>query len=149
MLRKFDCVQEFFRHHTDDFALAKGAFIGAFVGELRDAAPPECGHLLEELDTLICEHNGMAVVGVFPTGGRLDETLDGLLRLQEGFRGHRIGYLLSSIGRLLPQPRILHQDRVRKLKGKGKGDAPGGEGRKGGKGKPKGTWQGQRQGCSP
>ena len=60
------------------------------------------------------------------------------MRLQEGFLGHRIGYLLSSIGRLLPQPRIVHQDRVRKLNGKSKSDAPGGDGRNGGKGKPKG-----------
>ena len=88
-------------------------------------------------------------MGIFPTGGRSDETLDGLLRLQEGSRGHRIGYLLSSIGRLLPQPRILLQDRVRQLKGKGKGDALGGEGRKGGKGKPKGRGKDKGKDAAP
>ena len=77
----------------------------------------------------------MGVVGVYPTGGSLDDFPDGLLRLQPGFVGNRSGYLLCSSAIYLQRPRQLFQDRVRRIEAKGKGK---GKGKKGDKGKGKG-----------
>ena len=135
VLRGFACVGEFFRARGEDFALAKRAFIGAFFQELKEHCGPEVTHHIEEAEGLLADRNGWGVVGVYPTGGSLDELPDGLLRLQPGFVGNRSGYLLCSSAIYLQRPRQLFQDRVRRIDAKGKGK---GKGKKGGKGKGKG-----------
>ena len=135
VLRGFACVGELFRARGDDFALAKRAFIGAFFQELKEHCGPEVTHHIEEAEGLLADRNGWGVVGVYPTGGSLDDSPDGLLRLQPGFVGNRSGYLLCSSAIYLQRPRQLFQDRVRRIDAKGKGK---GKGKKGGKGKGKG-----------
>ena len=78
VLRGFACVGEFFRARGEDFALAKRAFIGAFFQELKEHCGPEVTHHIEEAEGLLADRNGWGVVGVYPTGGSLDESPDGL-----------------------------------------------------------------------
>ena len=139
VLRGFACVGEFFRTRGEDFPLAKRAFIGAFFQELKEHCGPEVTHQIEEAEGLLADRNGWGVVGVYPTGGSLDESPDGLLRLQPGFVGNRSGYLLCSSALYLQRPRQLFQDRVRRIDAKGKGK---GKGKKGGKGNGKGKDKG-------
>ena len=84
------------------------------------------------------------VIGVYPTGGMMDDKPDGLLRLQLGFAGQCLSHVLVQASRYLADTRQLFQDRVRRPfgekgadKGKGKGKGQGAKG-KGGKGKGKG-----------
>ena len=138
VLRGFDCVGEFMRARGGDFQLAKRAFIGAFFQELKEHCGPEVTHHLDEADGLLSDRNGWGVVGIYPTGGSMDDAPDGLLRMQPGYVGNRAGYLLCSSALYLQAPRQMFQDRVRKVDGgkaKGKGKD---KGKKGGKGKGKG-----------
>ena len=75
VLRGFSSVGDFLKDKERDFKLAKQAFIAAFVHEFRDKAFAEATHVLEEAETLLCENNGVVVVGVFPTGATTAHTL--------------------------------------------------------------------------
>ena len=144
VLRGFTAVQEFLRDLPGDFKLAKTAFIAALVAELKDKAFAEATHCIEEAETLLCENQGVVVVGVFPTGGHLGTAPDGILRLQPSWAGGRIAYLLSTAGRYLPETHQVFTDRVRRNKGGNKG-AGKGKGKPGkGKGKDKGKPQPKR-----
>ena len=144
VLRGFTAVQEFLRGLPGDFKLAKTAFIAALVAELKDKAFAEATHCIEEAETLLCENQGVVVVGVFPTGGHLGTAPDGILRLQPTWAGGRIAYLLSTAGRYLPETHQVFTDRVRRNKGGNKG-AGKGKGKPGkGKGKDKGKPQPKR-----
>ena len=138
VLRGFACVGEFMRARGGDFQLAKRAFIGAFFHELKEHCGAEVTHHLDEAEGLLSDRNGWGVVGIYPTGGSMDDAPDGLLRMQPGYVGNRAGYLLCSSALYLQAPRQMFQDRVRKVDGgkaKGKGKD---KGKKGGKGKGKG-----------
>ena len=63
VLRGFSSVGDFFKDKERDFKLAKQAFIAAFIHEFRDKAFAEATHVLEEAETLLCENNGVVVVG--------------------------------------------------------------------------------------
>ena len=75
VLRGFSSVGDFLKDKERDFKLAKQAFIAAFVHEFRDKAFAEATHVLEEAETLLCENNGVMVVGIFPTGATTALTL--------------------------------------------------------------------------
>ena len=66
VLRGFDAVPEFFRSRDGDFRLAKSAFIAAFMAELKENNGAEANASLAEAETLICDDNGLVVVGSFP-----------------------------------------------------------------------------------
>ena len=76
--------------------MAKRAFIGPFLHELKENCGAEVTHHLEEAEGLLADRNGWGVVGIYPTGGSLDDAPDGLLRLQPGYVGNRAGYLLCA-----------------------------------------------------
>ena len=133
VLRGFTCVQEFLRNKDTDYKLAKGAFIAAFFAELKDSCTAEANWAINEAENLAVEHEGLVLVGIFPTGGNRDGMADAVLRLQSSWVGGRVSYLLTSAAPFLGEARQLFTDRVRKPKGKGKG-----EGQQKGKGKPKG-----------
>ena len=107
VLRGFACVGEFFRARGGDFPLAKRAFIGSFFHELKEHCGAEVMRHLEEAEGLLADRNGWGVVGVYPTGGSLDDAPDGLLRLQPGYVGNRAGYLLCALAIYLQGPRQL------------------------------------------
>ena len=88
-------------------------------------------HFLDEAESLLAERDGWGVLGVYPTGGMWGEVPDGLLRLQPGYVGDRVGYLLCMSSRFLQDTHQMFQDRVRKPVAKGKGKD---KGEKGGKG---------------
>ena len=145
VLRGFDAVPEFFRSRDGDFRLAKSAFIAAFMAELKENTGAEANASLAEAETLICDDNGLVVVGVFPTGGHLGQCPDAILRLQPTWAGSRLSYLLVLAAKFLVETRQIFTDRVRKPKGKGKGKEKGAgkgnpqePGRKGKKGHGKG-----------
>ena len=145
VLRGFDAVPEFFRARDGDFRLAKSAFIAAFMAELKENTGAEANASLAEAETLICDDNGLVVVGVFPTGGHLGQCPDAILRLQPTWAGSRLSYLLVLAAKFLVETRQIFTDRVRKPKGKGKGKEKGAgkgnpqePGRKGKKGHGKG-----------
>ena len=129
VLRGFTCVQEFLRNKDTDYKLAKGAFIAAFFAELKDSCTAEANWAINEAENLAVEHDGLVLVGIFPTGRNRDGMADAALRLQSSWVGGRV----SSAAPFLGEARQLFTDRVRKPKGKGKG-----EGQQKGKGKPKG-----------
>ena len=139
VLRGFACVPEFFRTRGGDFKVAKRAFIGGFVHELREKCGAEVNHLLDEAEGLLAERDGWGVLGVYPTGGMWGDVPDGLLRLQPGYVGDRVRYLLCMSSRSLQDSHQMFQDRVRKPEAKGKGKD---KGKKGGKGKGKGKHNG-------
>ena len=89
VLRGFACVGEFFRARGGDFPLAKRAFIGSFFHELKENCGAEVTHHLEETKGSLADRNGWGVVGIYPTGGSLDDAPDGLLRLNPDTRGGR------------------------------------------------------------
>ena len=145
VLRGFSSVGEFLRVlRENDMRRAKTAFIPSLCDELREKCGPEVQHLVEEAENLLVDRQGWVVIGVYPTGGMMDDKPDGLLRLQPGFAGQRLSHLLVQASRYLADTHQLFQDRVRRPfgekgadKGKGKGKGQGGKG-KGGKGKGKG-----------
>ena len=137
VFRGFACVGEFSRARGGDFPLAKRALSVPFFHELKEHCGAEVTHHLEEAEGLLADRNGWGVVGIYPTGGSLDDAPDGLLRMQPGYVGNRAGYLLCSAALFLQAPRQLFQDRVRKPDAKGKGKGKD-KGKKGGKGKGKG-----------
>ena len=94
VIRGFDAVPEFFRARDNDFRLAKSAFIAAFIAELKENTGAEANASLAEAETLICDDNGLVVVGVFPTGGHLGQCPDAILRLQPTWSGSRLSHLL-------------------------------------------------------
>ena len=98
-----------------------------------------------ELEGLLLEEEGAVLIGVFPTGGWLDDLPDCSVRFQQGFVGLRVGYLLRLISQSLRAPLVLHQERprVHHAKGKGKGAPMPEKGR--GKGK-KGDGKGGKGG---
>ena len=123
VLRGFSSVGDFFKDKERDFKLAKKAFV-------------EATHVLEEAETLLCENNGVVVVGVFPTGGHLGTNPDGVLRLQANWAGGHISYLLATAGKYLPESHQVFSDCVRRNKGdKGVGKGKGKDGKGPGKGK--------------
>ena len=73
-----------------DIKLAKSAFIAAMVGEFKEKAFPEATLCLDETETLLCENQGVVVVGEIPTGGHLGTAPDGIMRLQPTWAGGRI-----------------------------------------------------------
>ena len=75
VLRGFNCVSEFLRAKDQDFKLAKQAFVASFVAELRIQCFAEATHVVDEAETLLCENQGIVVLGVFPTGGQLGRSL--------------------------------------------------------------------------
>ena len=136
VLRGFSSVGDFLKDKERDFKLAKQAFIAAFVHEFRDKAFAEATHVLEEAETLLCENNGVVVVGIFPTGGHHGTNPDGVLRLQATWAGGRISYLLATAGKYLPESHQVFSDRVRRNKGeKGGGKGKGKDSKGNGKGK--------------
>ena len=148
VLRGFDAVPEFFRAKDNDFRLAKSAFIAAFIAEMKENTGAEANASLAEAENLICDDNGLVVVGLFPTGGQLGQCPDAILRLQPTWTGARLSYLLVMAAKFLVENRQVFTDRVRKPKGKGKGKGackgnpqePGRKGKKGnGKGKAPGA----------
>ena len=145
VLRGFTSVGEFLRVlRENDMRRAKTAFIPSLCDELREKCGPEVQHLIEEAENLLVDRQGWVVIGVYPTGGMMDDKPDGLLRLQPGFAGQRLSHVLVQASRYLADTHQLFQDRVRRPfgekgadKGKGKGKGQGVKG-KGGKGKGKG-----------
>ena len=130
VLRGFSSVGEFLKDKERDFKLAKQAFIGAFVQEIREKAFANATHVLEEAETLLCENNGVVVVGVFPTGGQHGTNPDGVLRLQATWGGGRISYLLATACKYRPESHQVFSDRVRRNKGdKGVGKGKGKDGK--------------------
>ena len=85
------------------------------------------------------------MIGVYPTGGMLDDKPDELMRLKPGYAGQRLSHVLIQASRYIADTHQLFQDRVRRPfggekgaeKGKGKGKGQGLKG-KGGKDKGKG-----------
>ena len=71
VLRGFASVADFFKDKDRDFKFAKQAFIASFVSGIKDKAFPEATNVVQEAETLLCENNGVVVVGVFPTGSQL------------------------------------------------------------------------------
>ena len=141
VIRGFDAVPEFFRARDNDFRLAKSAFIAAFIAELKENTGAEANAALAEAETLMCDDNGLVVVGVFPTGGQLGQCPDAILRLQPTWSDSRLSYLLVLAAKYLVESRQIFTDRVRKPKGKGIGKGAGKgnpqePGRKGKKGQP-------------
>ena len=137
VLRGCACVSEFLRAKDQDFKLAKQAFVASFVAELRNQCFAEATHVVDEAETLLCENQGIVVVGVFPTGGQLGTIPDAVLRLQASHAGGRISYLLATAGKYLPESHQCFSERVRRdqrEKGVGKG-----------KGKEEGSRQGEAQ----
>ena len=125
VIRGFDAVPEFLRARDNDFRLAKAAFIAAFIAELKENTGAEANASLAEAETLICDDNGLVVVGVFPTGGQLGQCPDAILRLQPTWTGARLSYLLVMAAKFLVENRQIFTDRVRKPKGKGNGKGAG------------------------
>ena len=79
------------------------------------------------------------LIGVFPTGGWLNDLPDTSVRFQQGLSGLRVGYL-RLIAQSLRAPFVMYQERprVRHGKGKGKGAPQPGKGRgRGNKGEAK------------
>ena len=136
VLRGFACVSEFLRAKDQDFKLAKQAFVASFIAELRNQCFAEATHVVDEAETLLCENNGVVVVGVFPTGGHLGPVPDAVLRLQASHAGGRISYLLATAGKYLPESHQCFSDRVKRdQREKGLGKGKGKEKKGGGKGK--------------
>ena len=125
VLRGFSSVGDFLKDKERDFKLAKLAFIAAFVHEFRDRAFAEATHVLEKAETLLCDNNGVVVVGIFPTGGQHGTNPDAVLRLQATWAGGRVSYLLATAGKYLPESHQVFSDRVRR----NKGDKGGGKGK--------------------
>ena len=129
----FSSVGDFLKDMERDFKLAKQAFIGAFVQEIREKAFAEATHVLEEAETLLCENNG--VVGVVLTRSQHGTRPDGTLRLQAIWAGGRVSYLLATAGKYLPESHQVFSDRVSNKGDKGVGKGKGKEGKRLGKGK--------------
>ena len=144
-MRGFSSVGEFLRVlRENDMRRAKTAFIPSLCDELREKCGPEVQHLIEEAENLLVDRQGWVVIGVYPTGGMMEDKPDGLLRLQPGFAGQRLSHVLVQASRYLADTHQLFQDRVQRPfgekgadKGKGKGKGQGMKG-KGGKDKGKG-----------
>ena len=145
VLRGWPCVADFFREiRTSESRVVKTAFIASFFTDLCEHCGPEAGALIDEAENLFAERMGYALIGVYPTGGSRDDAPDGVMRLQPGWLGDRISFLLSSAARCLDDSRQMFQDRVKRDKGKGKGKGKGQaeEGGRKGKGKDKGKGRG-------
>ena len=124
VLRGFSSVGDFLKDKERDFKLAKQVFIAAFVHEFRDKAFAEATHVLEEAETLLCENNGVVVVGVFPTGGHHGTHPDGVLRLQG--RSYLLlacncGQVSSGVPSSFFGPRSAQQGREGRRQGQGQG----------------------------
>ena len=112
----------------------RGPLLLFFFAELKDACTAEANWALQEAETLAVEHEGLVVVGIFPTGGHWEGTADAVLRLQSSWVGGRISYCTDCSRHFFGCERTSFLlIRVRKPKGKGKGD-----GQAKGKGKNKG-----------
>ena len=139
----------FGRPSRDNFAVAKGGFLAGFVQELREHTGRVRQDAIGEIETLLAFRHGRLMIGLFRTGGMMDDIPDSLLRLQQGWAGLRLGHLLDVVAGELTPPLILHTDRVRVEKGKGKGKGPAGAGGgKGAQGKGKGRVGRARPGVS-
>ena len=92
VLRGFSSVGDFLKDKERDFKLAKQAFIAAFIHEFRDTEFAEATHVLEEAETLLCENNGVVVVGIFSTGGHHGTNPDGFCGSKP--HGLEVAYLI-------------------------------------------------------
>ena len=118
VLRGFKGVAEFFRLlRSHDLRAAKTAFIPSFFDELKEQSGPEVTHLIEEAENLMVDRQGWVLLGVFPTGGQLEDQPDGLMRLQPGYGGSRMSHVLVQASRYLANTRQLFQDCVRNPQG--------------------------------
>ena len=109
VLRGFSSVGEFLRVlRENDMRRVKTAFIPSFCDELREKCGPEVQHLIEEAENLLVDQQGW-VVGVYPTGGMMEDKPDGLLRLQPGFAGQRLSHVLVQASRYLADTHQLFQ----------------------------------------
>ena len=134
VLRGFDAVPEFFRARDGDFRLAKSAFIAAFMAEVKENTGAKANASLAEAETLICDDNGLVVVGVFPTDGHLGQCPDAILRLQPTWAGSRLSYLLVLAAKFLVENRQIFTDRVRKPSRQGQREGSR-------QGQPSGAWE--------
>ena len=78
------------------FSSPNGRSFGFFFQELKEHCGAEVTHHLQEAEGLLADRNDWGVVGIYPTGGSMDDAPDGLLRMQPGYVGNRVGYLLRS-----------------------------------------------------
>ena len=90
---------------------------------------------MDEAETLLCENQGIVVVGVFPTGGHLGTVPDAVPWLQASHAGGRISYWLATAGKYLPESHQCFSDRAKrdqreKGMGKGKGKEKKGAGKR-------------------
>ena len=133
--RGFTSTQAFLDTKDENFKAAKATFLTDFLAELHNSTPGMVEAHVAELEGLLLEEEGVVLIGVFPTGGWLNQLPDCSVRFQQGFSGLRVGFLLRLISQSLREPLVLHQERprVRHAKGKGKGAPPQDKGR--GKGK--------------
>ena len=109
--RGFTSTHAFLQKKDENFRAAKASFLIEFLQEIRDHTPAIVEGQVAEFEGLFLEAEGASLIGVFPTGGWLDDLPDCSLRFVQGFTGLRIGYLLRIIGQSVEAPRVLHQER--------------------------------------
>ena len=119
--RGFTCTQSFLSTKDENFKAAKATFLTDFLAELRNSTPGMVEAHVAELEGLLLEEEGAVLIGLFPTGGWLDDLPDCSVRFQQGFVGLRVSYLLRLTSQSLRAPLVLHQERPRVRHGKGKG----------------------------
>ena len=79
---------------------------------------PGANAALAEAEGLICNDNGLVVVGIFPIGGQLGQCPDAILCLQPTWTGAR---LLTTAAKFLVETRQVFTDRVRNPRAKARG----------------------------
>ena len=83
--RGFTCTQSFLSTKDENFKAAKATFLTDFLAELRNSTPGMVEAHVAELEGLLLEEEGAVLIGVFPTGGWLDDLPDCSVRFQQGF----------------------------------------------------------------
>ena len=98
VLRGLDAIPEFLRAKDNDYWLAKASFIAAFVAEMKENTGAEANAALAEGEGLICDDNGLVVVGIFPTGGQCPDAIlaDCILSRTELESGNALGAFLQT-----------------------------------------------------
>ena len=132
-----------------DYKLAKGAFIAASFAELKEACIAEAHCAINEAETLAVEHEGLVVVGIFPTGGNWVGTADAVLRLQSSWVGGRISYLLTSAAPFLGQRDNFSQIVFANPRGRARGWPGQGHSKNKGKGGKKERGSSAKSGLQP
>ena len=72
---------------------------------MKENTGAEANASLAEAEGLICDDNGLVVVGLFPTGGQLGQCPDAILLLQPTWTGARLSYLLVQAAKFLVENR--------------------------------------------